>query len=362
MLACNPDAQTHWIWRRFHPESSEHWEKKFRRLDGTKYSYHDLGYKMWMIDSTKNKFLPLQNLETMLGQDEAFVRRFVRGEWGIPEGQIHHIPDESKIPGSPEILDWIRANCVLYRSFDHGDASPACCLWWGVDREGNVFCYREYYQADELIATHRENIYRLGLIRSSPPELSEKYRDSLADPSIFYKTQQKHGGRYAIADEYDDSSFQPRKTAISWSAADNDELGTRNRVNQYLRVDPDRMHPINRTKGAPRLFFVLVNENYPNGCKYTIRETESQRRLKVGTDLGRPVFCDERDPDIPDHAYDPVRYFIASRPPVAPAEVVKANYWSWNEVSARHDRWVKRVGWNRLSRLQRKRYRVEHGG
>jgi len=29
------------------------------------------------------------------------------------------------------------------------------------------------------------------------------------------------------------------------------------------------------------------------------------------------MFSDERDPAIPDHAYDPLRYCIASRPPIA---------------------------------------------
>jgi hypothetical protein len=35
--------------------------------------------------------------------------------------------------------------------------------------------------------------------------------------------------------------------------------------------------------------------------------------LKVGTDAGRPVFSDERDPNIADHGYDLLRYAIAAR-------------------------------------------------
>jgi len=362
MLACNPDSETHWLYTRFHPESPEHYKRKFRMPSGAMASYADLGYKLWCLDSRKNKFLTTQNIEQMMSQDESFVRRFVEGKWGIPEGQIHAIPEESIIEGDPEILDWIRGNCQLYRALDHGDAAPTCCLWFGVDKEGNVFAYREYYQPNEIVSVHREAIYKMSLTKSAPgQEEIEKYRDNLADPSIFYKTQQKYGGRSAISDEWDDSIIQPRKTAISWSPADNDELATRNRINQYLRVDPNRMHPIRRTKGAPRLFFIKASASYPNGCDHVLKETRSQRRLKVGTELGKPIFCDERDDNVVDHAYDPLRYFIASRPPVAPVEVVKPNPMSWNEVSARHDRWLRRGGWQRQSVLQRKRYQLMRG-
>jgi hypothetical protein len=53
---------------------------------------------------------------------------------------------------------------------------------------------------------------------------------------------------------------------------------------------------------APRgLFFVRNNDTYPNGVLHILRETRAQRRVKVGTDLGRPIFSDERDPNIADH-------------------------------------------------------------
>jgi hypothetical protein len=47
-----------------------------------------------------------------------------------------------------------------------------------------------------------------------------------------------------------------------------------------------------------------------------IRQLKSQRREKIGTENGRPIFTDERDKKIPDHAYDPVRYFMAAQPPL----------------------------------------------
>lgn len=296
MLACNPDVETHWLYRRFHPESHEH-----------QTLYAPQGYKMFHMPSEENRFLGDTNRKFLLAHDDAFIRRNVHGLWGMPEGAIHAIDKSSIIAGSPEILDWIRRTCLLYRTLDHGDSSPTACTWWGVDHDGNAFAFREYYLPNAIISRHRGNISELST--------DERYEQDLADPSIFFKLPDKKGGRWTIADEYAEVLEQPRETAIFWTGADNNELATRNRINEYLRVDETRVHPITKELGSPRLFFVTVNSTYPQGCYHVLRETRNQRRVKIGTDLGKPVFSDERDPSIPDHGYDNLRYFIASRPP-----------------------------------------------
>lgn len=307
MITCNPDTELHWIYKRFHPESPEHQQ-----------TYAKLGYKMFEMDSEENRFLADVNRQALLAHDETFIRRYVRGTWGLPEGAIHTIDPRSIVEGSYELLDWIRSTCTLHRVLDHGDSSPTCCLWYAVDRDTNVWVYREYYLPNALISTHRANITSLSEY--------ERYGSNYADPSIHHKMMQKHGGRWSVADEYSDTREAPADTSIFWSAADNNELGTRNRVSEYLRVDPQRVHPVTKALGAPRLFFVKANPSYPQGCVHTIRETRSQRRVRMGTDLGRPVYSDERDPSIVDHAYDCVRYAIASRPPIAASVSPEANY------------------------------------
>lgn len=296
MLACNPDTEVHWIYRRFHPESHEHHT-----------FYKAQGYKMFDMPSEDNRFLGDTNRRFLLAHDAAFIRRNVKGIWGMAEGSIHLIDKLSVIDGAPELLEYIQAHCLLFRTLDHGDSAPTCCLWWAVDGNGNVLCYREYYLPNALVSTHRQNIYDLSA--------HERYEIDQADPSIFYQMPQKQGGRWSVADEYADVLEQPRQTALFWQAADNNELGTRNRINEYLRVDADRVHPFTRQRGSPRLYFLKINDRYPQGCYHVLRETRAQRRVKIGTDLGRPIFSDERDPGIVDHAYDPLRYFIASRPP-----------------------------------------------
>jgi hypothetical protein len=317
MLACNPDVEVHWLYRRFHPESPEHHEQTIPELDpqtneptGVLHSYASLGYKMFHMPSLENQFLTTTNRQFLLAHDSAFIRRNVLGLWGSPEGAIHVVPGSQVIPGSPELLEYFRQYCTLYRTMDYGDSAPTCVLWWAVDRNGNVFAYREYYMPNAMISTHRGNIAGLSEY--------EHYEQDLADPSIFHTMPSKKGGRFSIADEYAEVVDQPRHTAIFWTAADNNELGTRNRVNEYLRFEPTRVHPITRERGCGRLFFVTANEAYPQGVMHALTQTRSQRRVKIGTNLGKPVFSDERDPDIVDHAYDPVRYMIAGRPPAPP--------------------------------------------
>jgi hypothetical protein len=295
MLCVNPEDELHWIYRRFHPDSPEHLEH-----------YRKRGYKLFHMPSAENRFLSKTNLEFLLDHDEAFVRRNVEGEWGIKEGAIHLISPLSVIDGSFELLEHVQRTCLLYRSLDHGDTAATCCLWTGKDRDGNLWVFREYYQPNALVSTHRGNITALSE--------GERYEDNLADPSIFTKMPQKKGGRWSVADEYSDMLEQAKETAINWNPADNNEMGTRNRINEYLRVLADHMHPVTRERGAPRVFFLKKTPQYPQGCYHVLRQIRAQRRVKIGTELGRAIFSDERDPTVIDHAYDPFRYIVAARP------------------------------------------------
>lgn len=64
------------------------------------------------------------------------------GEWGIAEGQFFkqwradkHIVAPFGIPER-----WLR-----FRSMDWGCAKPYAVLWWAMDYDGNMYCYRELY-------------------------------------------------------------------------------------------------------------------------------------------------------------------------------------------------------------------------
>lgn len=64
------------------------------------------------------------------------------GQWGIERGQFFREWDERKHLVAPFAMpsDWIK-----FRAMDWGCAKPYCCLWFAVDYDGNLFCYRELY-------------------------------------------------------------------------------------------------------------------------------------------------------------------------------------------------------------------------
>lgn len=334
LLTCNPDHLLHWLYQRFDTDDPKHWDKHIlvetepRLLAdgsfapvGSRISYHDLGYKMIELSAYDNKFASRQSLQEMESQDETWKRRFLHGKKGIAEGQIHEVRPASELEPSEPVLNHITHRCTLHRAMDHGDSAATCVLWFGVDGDGNVFFYREYYAPNKLISEHRIHIYGLSQF--------ERYSLQLADPSIFAASMQKHNQRWSVAEEYADCVNLPRETAIFWERGDNDEYGTRNRISEYLKphgvwqmqngqpTEVPRIHPITKEKGMwPRVFFVKKTQDYPNGCDNVIRQIKSARRMKLGTDNGKPIFADDRDDKIPDHAYDPFRYAMASQPPL----------------------------------------------
>lgn len=314
MLTCNPEDELHWIYRRFHPESPD-FDAEHQREDGTVTSYKRQGYQMVEMDSTKNKFLSNDNLERMLNNDEVFVRKYVKGKWGNPEGVIHTVHKQSIIEWTPEIDHWIHTTCRLHRILDHGDSAPTCCTWWATDRDANLICYREYYQPNKLISQHREALVeRSHYTRPDGHTQRESYDNELADPAIFIKTMQKYGGKWSVADEYSDCVNLPEDNAVFWLPADNNEMATRNRLSEYLRLDPEHINPFTKTRNSPRIFFIQKSMAYPHGCQMLIREIRSQKREQIGTQLGKPIFSEERVEGVPDHAYDTARYMVAARP------------------------------------------------
>lgn len=307
LLTANPDNELHWLYKRFHPDSEE-WRTKWR----------DLGYEMINFDSETNVFLGEQNLRTMLSKDEAFKKRYVKGIWGRPEGVLFEVSPLSIIEPTDDFIRYLVETCSLQRIMDHGYSAPTCCLWAAVDKEGNSFIYREYYNTTDQIREHRENITALSeSLRHHGKPLQEHYKINLADPQIFKQMPTKFGGRYTVADEYSDVTIYPKETAIYWKPADNAEHASRLRLKEYLRVDMTRRHPITGEMGSPRLFFLQKTDDYPYGCDEAIKQTKAARLEKVGTINGKPIFSDERDETIPDHALDPVRYHVLGRPALA---------------------------------------------
>ena len=290
MLLCNPDTQFHFIYRKFHPDSLE------RRPDWF--------YVEGEWDPNLGSY---ETYKEALQHDEEWVAKYVRGQWGISNAQIHRVPPECLIDFDPldvdekglNLLERIQRRGNLFRVLDHGDASPTACLWFAA--LGGVFiCYREYYVPNQPISFHRKGIADLSA--------GESYSSSYADPQIFKKTAQKDGGFWNVSLEYGDRGIDA--PPLYWIPADNNEFATRNRLNELLRGGKFP-HPISGVPKSPGLYFIKKSESYPNGCFHAISELQSQRRKSLGYIDGKQIFCDDREESVADHAYDCCRYFVA---------------------------------------------------
>jgi hypothetical protein len=209
-----------------------------------------------------------------------------------------------------ELLARIKSRGNLFRSLDHGEAAPTCVLWFAA-LDGVYICYREYYSPGKVISYHRQAIADLSG--------TEEYSGNYADPQIFKKTSQKDGGFWRTYDEYITKDIDaPPLTLL---AADNNEYATRNRINELLLVSSKYRHPLANLpvvlgeskyrEAAPGLYFIKESPAYPHGCKQAIIQLQAQRRKELGTIEGKTIYSDDRDPSVPDHAYDPTRYFVA---------------------------------------------------
>ena len=94
---------------------------------------------------TMNEWLSEKDLEMFEEMKKTDPQRYLvagMGQWGIAEGQYFtewnpskHVVEPFKIP-----REWVK-----FRSMDWGQAKPYAVLWWAVDYDGNMYCYRELY-------------------------------------------------------------------------------------------------------------------------------------------------------------------------------------------------------------------------
>jgi hypothetical protein len=283
MLLCNPDTEFHYLYRKYHPDSKE-------RLDNHFY-----------VEGTWQRSLGSEeSYDKALERDQEWVDKYVLGKWGSSNAAVHNLRKESILEPTEDLLNYIKTKGNLYRILDHGDSAPTCCLWCAAI-DGVFIFYREYYVSSKVISYHRRAISDLSK--------GEEYSGNYADPQIFKKTAQKSGGFWSVADEYRDGDLKAPE--LYWTPADNNEFATRNRINELLIPSAGIKHPVTRESPAPKIYFIRASDSYPEGCKEAIRQIGAQRKKLLGTVDGKSIYSDDRDENIPDHAYDPVRYFVA---------------------------------------------------
>lgn len=297
-VLCNiaNDEEFHWTYRYYNNAS---YEKK-----------PDHFYIHREMDQSLNDERTYQQ---MLLRDNEWVNKYVKGIRGTGGASIHKIHELSIINPKDyteeefnKFIETLRSKGALYRILDHAETGITVCSWLAILNGLHIF-YREYYAERKLISQNRKAIHELSQ--------DEEYMDDFADPQIFKKTQQSISGSksgfWTVAMEYSDTEEITDAPPINWAPADNNEYATRNRLNELLTPNAKHFHPITKVSPAPGIFFVKKSPSFLHGMQEMIIQIKSQRRLLLGSDNGKNLYSEERDPKIADDAYDTARYGVA---------------------------------------------------
>ena len=234
-----------------------------------------------------NPHLPVNYISDLRQNNpESWVKRYLEGSWDALEGQIWPMFDYNTHVVDPFIIPstWLR-----FRSTDHGQNHPTCCLWFAVDPDDNVYVYQEYYLPG-IVSNHCRAIVSMSQ--------GEEYGYSLLPPECWGKDREKDGREWSIADEYSEHG-------LYCIQANNNVMAGVNRVGEYFTPHASHIHPRTGQPGAPRLFIFKTCRNLllelPD---YTWKQYNSE-------ELGK-----ERPRKVKDDAVDALRYGIMSRPVV----------------------------------------------
>jgi len=258
-----------------------------------------------------NPWLPPEYLsELQRDNPPAWVKRYVNGSWDAVEGQVW--PDFDRdvhvYPNETSDFDILLPEGVGIKPFgglDHGQTNPTAFLAAYTDSDGNIFVYDEYYNKG-LVSSHCNSILEKFNV--------EEFDYIEADPSMMAKTREKNGMPWSIFEEYDEYG-------ISLSPANNSKEAGWNRVGEYLRVDPEHIHPITGKRGSPRLFISAR-------CKWLLTEIPEYIWKRLSNESTNPK---EEARKLKDHACDALRYLVMSLPsPLEKKKLDEAPYGSFN--------------------------------
>lgn len=274
LCTTNPNGHS-WLYR--------YWVKKDFGNDNAKKQFFSVH-----APSTENLHLPDGYVQNMLDSwSEERIKREVMGSWDAFAGQIYseferasHVIKPFRIPE-----EWTR-----FVGLDHGYRNPAAAIWCALDYDGNIYAYREFYQAEwiiEEIVKGRKDTGQPGLIRMTA---GEKIDGIWVDPST--KADRGKESDYTTYTEHlpKEWPFVPANNSVATGI---------DRVKQYLKPDL-------RT-GKPRLFIF-------DSCSNLIEQMAQYKyeELTPGQEMNKNIKESPVKKD--DHAVDALRYAIMSRP------------------------------------------------
>lgn len=197
-----------------------------------------------------NPYLNVEYVSYLEGLTGDLGRAWREGDWDLFAGQYfsewrydQHTFTPFEIPPG-----WKR-----YRAYDHGYTNPACCKWYAVDYDGNVWVYRELYVTNKLVNEIAADIVRLSQ--------GETYDFSVADPSIFAKT----GFIDALGGQTIAESFA--RGGVMWQASSNRRVDGWNLLREFLKWSqhkPPKMRYFTTCVNSIRTIPLMIHDERKN--------------------------------------------------------------------------------------------------
>ena len=237
------------------------------------------------IKKISRRFIPakLQDNPYLMQTDDYYAmlaslpevqrKQFLDGNWEAFEDSS--FPEFSKELHVVKSFD-IPRNWMKFRAADWGYSSPACCLWFAIDFDNNIFIYRELYTKKLTADLFAQKVMEL--------EDGEYIRYGVLDSSTWAR-------RGDIGPSIAETMIQE---GCRWRPSDR---SPRSRIAGKLEIH--KRLKLNEDTGYPTLF---VFDN----CINLIRTLPM-----LPTDKNNP---EDVDTHAEDHAYDALRYGCMSRP------------------------------------------------
>ena len=212
-------------------------------------------------------------LESLLALPEDKRRALLEGDWDVAEGaafkefsRVKHVVEPFELPSSTKV----------FRAADYGYGAHSCVLWFAVMPSGQVIVVDEIYEkellaidlADMVMERDKHWGTSYGILDSSTWHRRGDVGVSIAEAMI------KRGCRWKPSDRSKGSRVSGKQT-----------------IHQMLADDP--------ILGEPKLLIF-------NTCVNLISQLPT-----IPLDKNNP---DDVDTKVEDHAYDALRYGLASRP------------------------------------------------
>lgn len=169
--ACNPDAPTHFLYRRFRPDKGTHpvLAEHATTLPDGRTLPAGRTLRECIVSGAHDNYenLPDDYLERLSLMTGRYKDRFVDGRWVSFEGMVYDTFDaQHTVKPRPGAWDqWGRyppPTWKRYRAIDFGFVNPFVCLWLARDPMTSRFwLYREVYMTHRMVKDHITTLRRL---------------------------------------------------------------------------------------------------------------------------------------------------------------------------------------------------------